>query len=192
MSQTKKIPAFKAFAFSLGLIMIGTFCFPYIHYNGSTGGYDQDPPPPGIQGNISMEILVTQGASYYFKAQINIQTLLNHLELRDLKWIDFETLKRLIIQAFYNITYARLTFTALIEKAETTPYNLDVIERLNTFDYDTFMKEKGLNPFIFGIVRDYLSAGDITGTYKRACGNFKEIEQLLLHIQSSTLENRLP
>lgn len=192
MSNIKKIPVLKALVFCLGLIMIGSFCFSYFYYNGSTGGYDQDPPPPAIQGKISMEILVTQGASYYLKTQMNIQTLLNQVELRDLKGIDFESLNRLIKQALNNIAYAKLTFAALIEVAEATPYNLDVIEKLNTFDYETFMKEWGLNLFIFGMVRDYLAAGDITGTYKHACGNFKEIEQLLLNIQASTLENRLP
>ena len=154
MSHRKKIPAVKAFAFCLCLIMTGNFCFSYITFNGSTGGYNQYPPPPGIQGHISMEILVTEGASYFLKTHANVQTLLNQVELRDLKGIDFDALNRLIKQALYNIGYTRLTFTALIEVAETTPYNLDVIEKLNTFDYESFMKERGLNAFIFLFCRD--------------------------------------
>jgi hypothetical protein len=192
MRDIKKFSAVKKCIFCLVLIIIGTFCFSYYAYNGSTGGYDQNTPPPGIQGSISMEILVTEGAGYLFQTKANIQTLLNQVELRDLKGIDFEALNRLIKEALNNIAYTKLVFAALIEVAERTPYNLDVIEKLNKFDYKTFMKEYELNPFIFGIVRDYLVVGDITGTYKHAYGNFKEIEQLIMSIQALTLENRLP
>jgi hypothetical protein len=139
-----------------------------------------------------MEILVIQGASYFLNTQVKVQTLLNQVEFRDLKGIDFESLNRLIKEALNNIAYTKLTFEELIKVAEMTPYNLYVIEKLNKFDYETFMKEHGLNPFIFGMVRDYLVAGDITGTYKYAYGNFIEIEQLLLNIQVEIAENRLP
>jgi hypothetical protein len=192
MSHIKKNSVLKAFVICFGLIIIGNFCFSYYYFNGSGSGYNEDTQPPGIQGSISIEILVIEGAGYLFLTQANIQTLLNQVELRDLKGIDFEALNRLIKEALKNISYTKLTFASLIEVAERIPYNLNVIEKLNKFDYDTFMKEYGLNPFIFGIVREYLVEGDITGTYKHAYGNFKEIEQLLLNIQSSILENRLP
>ena len=192
MSHIKKISTFKTFVFCFILIIIGTFCFSYITFNGSTGGYDQNTQPPGIQDNISMEILVTNGASYYLKTNANIQTLLYQVECRDLKGIDFIELNRLIKDALNNISYTKLTFEELIKVAEITPYNLDVIKNLNKFDYEIFMKEHGLNPFIFGMVRDYLVAGDITGTYKHAYGNFMEIEQLLMNIQIAIAENRLP
>jgi len=192
MSHIKKNSILKAFVIYFGLIIIGNFCFSYICFNGSTGGYNQDTQPPGIQGSISMEILVIEGASYFLKVNANVQTLLNQFECRDLKGIDFLELDRLIKNALYNISYTKLIFKALINFAEVTPYNLYVIEKLNKFDYETFIKERGLNPFIFGTVRNYLVEGDITGTFKHAYINFKEIEQLLLNIQASVLENRLP
>jgi hypothetical protein len=192
MSHIKKISTFKMFVFCFCLITMCTFCFSYYAYNGSTGGYEQNTLPPGIQCNISMEILVTEGAGYLFLTQSKVQTLLNQVEIRDLKEIDFEALNRLIIEALKNIGYTKLSFEALIEVAEVTPYNFDMIEKLNKFDYEIFMKEHGLNPFIFGTVREYLEKGDITGTYKYAYGNFKEIELLLLIIQAFTIENRLP
>jgi hypothetical protein len=192
MSHIKKISVLKVFVFCFVLIITGSFCFPYIYYNGSTGGYDQNSQPPGIQGNISMEILVIEGAGYFYQGHAKVQTLLNIVELQDIKSIDYIELKKLVKCALIKIISARLSFEELIKSAESTPYNLDVIEKLNKFDYETFMKENGLNPFIFGMVRDYLVAGDITGTYKYAYGNFTEIEQLLLKIQSSVVENRLP
>ena len=192
MSQKKNFLAYKAFVFCFCLITMCTFCFSYICWNGSTGGYDQNTQPPGIQSSISMEILVIQGASYFLNAQVKVQILLNHIELRDLKRIDFDVLNRLIKEALNNIVYTKLTFEELIKVAEVTPYNLDVIEKLNKFDYETFMKEHGLNPFIFSMVRDYLVDGDITGIYKHVYVNFTDIEQLLLKIQSAVIENRLP
>jgi hypothetical protein len=160
--------------------------------NGSTGGYNESTQPPGIQCNISMEILVTEGAGYFFQVHAKVQTLLNMVELQDIKSIDYIKLNKLVNSALINIINARLSFEELIKVAESTPYNLEVIEQLNRFDYDTFMKKYDLNPYIFSIVMDYLVKGDITGTYKHAHGNFKEIEQLLMNIQSSVLENRLP
>ncbi|UCH92401.1 MAG: hypothetical protein JSV88_19180 [Candidatus Aminicenantes bacterium] len=192
MSYRKKISILKAFVFCFGLIIIGSFCFSYIYYNGSTGGYDQNTQPPGIQGNISMEILVTEGAGYFFQVHANVQTLLNMVELQDIKAIDYIELNELVKSSLNNIINTRMTFEELIKIAEETPYNLEVIEQLNHFDYELLLKEYGLNPFIFGTVQEYLEKGDITGTYKYAYGNFKEIEQLLLNIQVSIAENRLP
>ena len=192
MSHIKKFFILKTIAVCLGLIIIGNFCFSYYYFNGSGSGYNEDIQQSGIQGHISMEILVTEGASYFLKAHANVQTLLNQLECRDLKGIDFIELNRLIMEALKNISYTKLTFEELIKVAELTPYNLVVIEQLNCFDYDAFLNEYRLNPFIFAIVRDYLVDGDITGTYKHAHGNFKEIDQLLLDIQSAILENKLP
>ena len=192
MSHINKNSVLKAFVICFGFFIIGNFCFSYYYFNGSGSGYNVDTQPPGIQDHISMEILVTEGASYFLKTHANVQILLNQVECRDLKGIDFEAINSLIKEALNNIAYTKLTFEELIEAAERTPYDIDVIEKLNKFDYETFLKERGLNPFIFGTVRDYLVEGDITGTFKHAYFNFKEIKQLLLNIQSSVLENRLP
>ena len=192
MSHIKKNSFLKVFILCFSLIIMSNYCFPWIYMNGSSGGYNEDTQPPGIQGNIPMEMLLIDGAGYFMKTHSNVQTLLHMVELRDIKHIDYFELNQLVKRALTNIINARLAFEELIKFAEVTPYNLDVIGKLNIFDYDTFMKEYGLNPFIFGIVRDYLINGGITGTFKHAYGNFKEIDKLLLNIQSSILENRLP
>lgn len=192
MRHIKKNPVLKAFVFCLVFIFVETFCFSYYYFNGSDTGYCNGTKPPGIQGQVSMEILIIQGAGYYFKSQSNIQTLLNQIEWKDLKTIDYTKLNRLAKSALNNIIQAKIYFSKLINVAEFTPYNLEVIEQLNRFDYDSLLREYDLNPFIFETVRGYLIIGDITGTYKCALGNFKEIEQLLLYIQSSIAENRMP
>jgi hypothetical protein len=174
MSQIKKIPAVKILIFCLSFMMINNYCFPWIWCNGSTGGYNEDPQPPGIQGNIPMEMLLIDGAGYFIKARSNVQAFLYMFEL------------------LIDIINAGLAFEELIKVAEATPYNLDVIEKLNRFDYDTYLNEHGLNPFIFGTVRDYLEKGDITGTFKYLYQRLKEIRQMLLIIRESTTGNLLP
>lgn len=192
MSYRNKKSVIKLFIFCLGLIIIESFCFSYYYCNGSSGGYNEETQTIGIQSNISMEIMVTEGAGYFFQVHAMVQTLLNMVELQDIKAIDYIELDQMVKSSLINIINARITFEKLIKVAEATSYNIEVIEQLNRFDYDTFMNEYGLNPFIFAIVRDYLINGDITSTYKHAYGNFRKIEQLLLNIQSATLANKLP
>ena len=80
----------------------------------------------------------------------------------------------------------------MIRAAEATPYNIDVIEKLKCFDYDTFSNQHKLNPYIFGIVKEYLVNGDITGTYKYTNEKLKEISLLIQKIQAELNAYRLP
>ena len=192
MSHIKKITVLKAFVFCLVFIFLDTICFSYWLHNGSTGGYNENTQPPGIQSQISMEILVIEGVGYFLQTHAKVQTLLNMLELQDIKAIDYIELNKLVESSLIAIINARITFEELIKIAEETPYNLEVIEQLNKFDYNAFLNEYRLNPSIFGILRDYLVKGDITGTYKYSYGNIRRIEQLLFTIQSSISGNRMP
>lgn len=192
MSHIKKNSVLKAFVFCLVFTFIETLCFSYWAFNGSEGGYSNGTQTPGIQSQVSMEILVIEGAGYFFKTHASVQTILNTLESQDIKAIDYIELNRLIKSSLNAIMNARITFEELIKIAEATPYNLEVIEQLNRFDYETFLNEYRLNPYIFGSVRGYLVKGDITGAYKYFYGNLNTIEQLLMTIQSSISENRMP
>ncbi len=192
MSHLKNNPVLKAFVFCLVFIFIETLCFSYWLLNGSEGGYSNGTQPPGIQNQISMEISVVEGAGYFLQCHAKVQILLNMLELQDIKAIDYIELNQLVKSSLISIKNARITFEELIKIAESTPYNIEVIEQLNRFDYEAFLNEYRLNPFIFGIVRNYLVKGDITGTFKYLYERLKEVEQLLLIIRVSTAENNLP
>ncbi len=192
MSHIKKNPVIKAFVFCLVFIFTETLCFSYWALNGSEAGYNNGTQPPGIQSQVSMKILVIEGAGYLFQAHAKFQTLLNMLELQDIKAINYIELNRLVKGSLISIINSRITIEELIKVAEVTPYNLEVIDQLNRFDYEAFLNEYRLNPFIFGIVQDYLVKGEITGTYKYFYGNLKNIEQLLLTVQSSISKNMMP
>jgi hypothetical protein len=192
MSNLKKISAVKVVIFCFSLIIINNYCFPWVYFNGATGSYNESTQPPGIQSNMPMEILLIEGAGYFLQTQSKVQTILKMVEWQDIKFIDYIEFNQMVKIALINITNARLSFEELIKVAEVTPYNLEVIGQLNRFNYETFLKEHSLNPFIFYTVRDYLVKGDIIGTFKYSYERLKEVEQLLLIIQESTSENRLP
>lgn len=192
MSHIKKNSISKAFAFCLFFIFIETLCFPYWLLNGSGSGYNNDIQSPGIQSKISVEILVIEGTGYFLQANTKVQNLLNILEFMDIKGIDYIELNQVVKSSLIATINARITFEELIKVAEVTPYNLEVIEQLNSFDYDNFLNEYRLNPYILGIVRDFLVKGDITGTYKYFYDNLKIIEKLLMTLQASISENRMP
>ncbi len=192
MSHIKKIIALKVVIFCFSLIIINNYCFPWILGNGAGGGYNENTQPPGIQSKLPIEILLIEGAGYFLQSQGKVQTLLSKVEWQDLKAIDYIELNQLVKSALSSIINARLAFEELIKIAEVTPYNLEVMGQLNRFDYDNFLKEHSLNPFIFGAVRDYLEKGDITGTFKYLYERLKEIEQMLLIIEEYTAKNHLP
>jgi hypothetical protein len=192
MSNLKKISAVKVVIFCFSLIIINNYCFPWVYFNGATGSYNESTQPPGIQSNMPMEILLIEGAGYFLQTQSKVQTILKMVEWQDIKFIDYIEFNQMVKIALINITNARLSFEELIKVAEVTPYNLEVIGQLNRFDYDNFLKDNNLNPFIFDMVRDYLEKGDITGTFKYLSERLKEIEHLLLIIQEFTAENNLP
>lgn len=179
-------------------IMVQINLLSYIYHNGSGSGYESGSGGSSVDtGKVSsiynsIEGYIIEGAGYYLKGNSNIQSLLNLVELQDMNGIDNMELTQLVNNALDNITRARETFAKLIEKAEATPYNPVVIDRLNYFDYETFMTINNLNPFIFKELESYLSRGDITGTFKRSYAGICSMERLLMFIKDGLSMNQMP
>jgi hypothetical protein len=173
-------------------ILFNMNVFSYVDLNGSGSGYNSGIPNGNGISNISIEMRIIEGVGYFFQAQADIQNFLNIIEWQDTRVINYTGLNQVIKRAETNLIMARLNFEELISVAEGTPYNLDVIDKLKFFDYETFSNEYKLNPFIFGIVKEYLMNGDITGTFKYTNFKFKEIELLIQKIQGEINAYRLP
>jgi hypothetical protein len=107
-------------------------------------------------------------------------------------YINYIGLNQVIKNASTHMILCRSAFEELIRVAEATPYNLEVMYKLMDFDYDSFMKEYNLNPYVFNIVKEYLIKGDITGTYKYTNEKLKEIAFLIQKIQAEINAYRLP
>ena len=167
--------------------------FAYISFNGSGSGYDD--PNTGkdlTKITASIDTLIIEGASYYLQGNADIQSLLNRVELQDLKAIYYPEMQRLLDSAMANITNARITYEKLVSKAEATPYNPVVMEQLMAFDYDSFMLENRLNETIFKKVEGYLGNGDITGAFRHGLSVIKSIQWLLFIVANYVEFDQMP
>jgi hypothetical protein len=173
-------------------ILFNINAFSYVFFNGSETGYSGGTSNGIGISNISIEMLIIEGSGYFSKSQADIQSFLNTIELQDTMVINYIDLYQVIKNSLNHMIQARSNFEELIKAAESTPYNLEVIGRLKEFDYDSFMKEYNLNPYIFGTIKEYLVKGDITGTFKYTNFQLKEIALLIEKIQEEINAYRLP
>ena len=183
MKQISKHPIFAVSMMSIILLLSSNNLFSYISCNGSGSGY-ACPLCKGIGFQNEIESMIIEGADYYLQGNSYIQTLLNRVELQDLKGLDYLEMQGLVNKALENITNSRLAYKKLVNKVKTMPYNLDVIEKLKSFDYKAFMMENRLNEKVFKQVEGYLSSGDITGSYKHVLSSIKKIERLLILVKT--------
>ncbi|MGD2093005.1 MAG: hypothetical protein PVH61_42980 [Candidatus Aminicenantes bacterium] len=192
MNSINRNPILTVSLFFIILILSNNSLLAYISCNGSGSGYDD--PDTGedlIKNTASIDTLITEGAGYYLQGNADIQTLLNRVELQDLKGIDYLEMQRLVDSALQHITNARLTYEKLVSKAEATPYNPVVIEQLKSFDYNSFMLENRLNETIFKKAAGYLVDGDITGSFRHVLSVVRYMEFLLTVVKTEMYFNRL-
>ena len=74
---------------------------------------------------------------------------------------------------------ARYYYQELSYKANKTPYNQVVINKLLAFDYDSFQEKHGLLQDVFSEVKGYLERGDVSGIYDRTSAYFDTLINLL-------------
>ena len=187
----------------LKVFIVGFVCFflvlnhsySRINCNGAGGGYgDGDGSDDGSICSYggTIEFYIVQGAGYFLKANSDIQILLRHVELQELEGIDYQEMQRMVNSALENMNNAKQTYEILILTALKTPYNQSVIDILKDFDYESFMKENGLNGVIYEKMRGFLQKGDITGVFKYTYSRCLEIIYLLDAINLAVSRYYLP
>lgn len=141
-----------------------------IIYNGT------DDPKNSLSSMYAMDNYVIDGAGYFLEAYSKTLLLMKKIEWGNKEGLNTDELKRLLDDALKNMESARESYVNLIRMAETTPYNLAIIEKLKSFDYDAFQKTHGLNPGVFATVKKYLGNGDI----RKLCYElFSDIEGII-------------
>ncbi len=194
--MTHKNKLLKILTLLAAVVMLNSNVFSYVCSNGAGTGYTNNGNgnTGGIQefGGRTIEMYIAEGSSYYLGAAAGINNILQLYEGQDLSGIDFYRFKRLLDQAIINMDKAITTYETLIRKAEITPYNKEVLEKLAGFDYYTFMAENRLNKEIFQQVEGYLKAGYITGVFKHTYENLLSIRLLMVSIKSLASVNSLP
>jgi hypothetical protein len=191
MKVINKHPFFTALIVFTILMLSNNNLLAYIFFNGSGSSYDDPDGGDELIYNTTIETIIIDGAGYYLQGNTYIQTLLNLVELQDVKGIDYPEMQRLVDSALQNISNARITYEKLVSKAEATPYNPVIIEKLKAFDYYSFMLENRLNETIFKKAAGYLGNGDITGAFRHVLAAVRYMEFLLTAVKTEMDFNRL-
>ncbi len=177
----------------------GMYVEAIIHANTSEDAFEDPPPPPeGGQSytasseNLSIRVLIINGATNFLKAYRDTGDFSQDYESTDLNGFNITSLLVKANAATESINTAKEYYSQLETKANNTPYNQDVIGKLETFNYRGFRIEKGLNKQIMNDVEDYLSSGDVRGVYSRFVNDSNKIIQTLEVIKTSLEAGALP
>jgi hypothetical protein len=128
--------------------------------------------------------LVIQSAGYFLESQSSYLLFLNRIELSEISGIDYAELKALLNSTVDRLESSRKKYFELVNLAENTPMNQDIVWRLIFFDYGSFQRSNDLEPRIFRRVSWWLSMGDLRGAY---CSFFNDVEKLLAKLRDIKL-----
>lgn len=166
MSQRLKVISM----FFLALISVVILFFPseafaLIYGNETDGGFAGNGGGKTTENPIRTYVI--EGAGYFLGSYSNILVFLNKIELAELKGTDYTELQKIIANAAADMQAAKESYSILVQIADVTPYDTEVIEKLTAFDYSAFQLENEPNAAVFAEVKAYLDKGDIRGVYHR-------------------------
>lgn len=132
------------------------------------------------------------GSGYFLKSYSAILDFLNKIEVGELYGYNYNELQEIIDNAINDMENARTIYIDLIQIADNTPYNLDVIKELQLFNYRGLCKDNGLISEIFWNVRKYLKKGDVRGIYHKLLQDTENILTILNDIETALYIFELP
>jgi len=168
-----------------------------LHSNSSDGAFDKGDGTSStgkatLACSSTIRELIIKGAEYFFKAHADINVLSEKIEISDINGADYYTLWCTVNSALYNMNIARYYYQELEIKANHTPYNQVVINKLLAFDYDSFQEEHGLLKDVFSEVKSYLVNGDVRGIYSRTSVYFDTLINTLETIKGELNVGKVP
>jgi hypothetical protein len=136
-----------------------------------------------FKSEASIRELIIRAAGFYFKASGNASHLSEQCELTDLEGFDYNQLNSLVNTTIQNMESAVFYYRELVYRANKTPYNQTVLNKLMDFDYRSFSIQNGLVKDIYDQVESYLKNGDIRGVYIRIKNDVEQILELLYEVR---------
>ena len=159
----KKLQLFLALTLFLSLGLSGV-----IILNDSESSYNENGTDGQKSGSSRIKTLVITGAVQFLKSHSYFQVLLNRVEMAELYGMNGDEINGILDAAFFSLERAKDTYDDLKNCAGNTSYDWAVIEKLKAFDYDGFREKNGnFNPLVFQGVQEFLSQGDVTGSYNK-------------------------
>jgi hypothetical protein len=184
--------------FLIGVLIFGaSSIYARLHSNSSDSAFDEgDGTNSTGKANLAcsstIRELIIKGAEYFFKAHSDINVLSEKIEISDINGADYYMLWCTVNSALNNMNMARYYYQYLEIKANNTPYNQVVINKLLDFDYDSFQEENGLLKDVFSEVKSYLVNGNVRGIYIRTSIYFGSLINTLETIKEELEAGRVP
>lgn len=145
-----------------------------------------------VAAGTSLRDRIIQGAADFLESKAQFMLFLKKIELSDLNGVEFDDLRNTLYEAVENMRGAAYSYTAFTQKAAATPYDKSAIHRLQTFDYNTFQKERGLNTDIFSKVETFLADGRVTEMFAQMAADTSAMLEQLERLQKSVADDTLP
>lgn len=117
-------------------------------------------------GSTPIKFYIVEGGSYLYKANSKILQFFGLVEAGEIYGIDYDELKNVVGLAIQNQELAVDSYTTLISVAEGKSYNPEKTDQLKKFYYESYKRKNSLNGDVFDKVKNYLSNGDILGSYR--------------------------
>lgn len=187
MIHNQKKTILKIFLVLFIILLANSYVFPRMYANSSDDAYEE-----GVKKGRSLETDIVEGAGYFLMSYSDILLFLNKIEISDLEGTNYSQLRTIIDRAVVNMDQAKLVYISLIQMAETTPYNQQVINQLITFDYTGFQQEKALNGTVFKEAEQFLKKGDVRGLYAQLLLETEMILSRMATIKSALDVDKFP
>ncbi|MGE5343266.1 MAG: hypothetical protein ACM3SY_17495 [Candidatus Omnitrophota bacterium] len=123
-----------------------------------------------------LDFLIPQAAVQFLKSNSDYMLFLQQYEQDN---SNIPALQEALNNAIDNLKKASETYIEIKTISTQTPYNLEVLNLLSSFNYSRFQNVRGLIPDIFQTVRFFLIRGNITGVFNYMHKNLLEISNRL-------------
>jgi hypothetical protein len=123
--------------------------------------------------NLSVADFVKIAAYYFLDSKSNWISFTREFELEG------KCNQYYLDEAVFSIERSHHTYQMLCYFIQNLSYNQEIIEKLKTFDYETFQETNVLNKEIFSRVKEFLKNGDIKGVFHEFVNETYNIMTLL-------------
>lgn len=146
---------------------------------------------PFDEGKSStIENLVIEGSSLYFKANAEIMNLYAEAEIPpNVEYNDSKSLA-LVQLALGYLKESESKYLQAIQVGTAVGYVESKIDLLKAFNYDRFAVESGLNETVKNRVKGFLENGDVIGYYKEIVDELDGMMDILTDMEKG-LQNRV-
>lgn len=148
---------------------------------------------PFDEGKSStIENLVIEGSSLYFKANAEIMNLYAEAEIPPNGETNDSKSLELVQMALGYLKESKSKYLQAIQVGTAVGYVESQIDLLRVFNYDRFAVEHGLNETVKNHVKGFLKNGDVIGYYKEIADELDRLMVILTDMEKSLQERGKP